>query len=106
MKITVITTGCVDYEGRLYFKGDTIDLPDKVAKHLLNKRVCEMHSYASFAEKQDQYDSIIARNSKLNDMAVAELKKLLDKLKISYSAKLKKDDLIALVVTNTKDCED
>ena len=91
MKVIVTTTGCVDYKKKLYFKGDEIELPDKAAKHLLDKGVCELRD-----------DGIIARTPALKDMTVTSLKELLDKLEVPYDAKTKKDDLIALVEANTK----
>ena len=178
MKIIVTTTGCVDYEKKLYFKGDEIDLPDKTAKHLLDKGVCETLSHSplegntplsppshaaqapalregefkkdvgqdvgqalpapaergaggeegetppsfppqggingdvnqvrplrlSPAERDDGgQDGTIARTPALKQMTVAKLKKLLDKLEVSYKARTKKADLIALVEANTSD---
>lgn len=86
MKVIVTTTGCVDYKKKLYFKGDEIELSDKAAKHLLDKGVCGLCD-----------DGEIARTPALSEMTVTSLKELLDKLEVSYDAKIKKDDLIALI---------
>lgn len=105
MKVIVTTTGCVDYKGKLYFQGDEMDVPDKIAKHLLDKGACETLLAISFEEGQDAQYGIIARTPAFPDMTVPALKELLDKLKVSYNGKSRKDDLIALVEANTKEQE-
>lgn len=48
-------------------------------------------------------DKKIIKTPPLKDMTVAALKELLDKLKVPYDAKDRKDDLVARVEENTAD---
>lgn len=102
MKIVVTTAdSCIDYSGKLYFKGDKIELSDDDANHLLRKRVCEPHRFASFAAEEDLDGGIIARAPDLKEMTVTSLKELLSKLDVAFDPKARKDDLIALVEEHT-----
>lgn len=101
MKVTVKGTGCVDYQEKLYFAGDEIDLPDKDAKHLLEKGICEpSQPDVTTAELKEIVYGIPAGSFSCADMTVPDLKKLLGKLVIPYDARAKRDDLIALVEAN------
>jgi hypothetical protein len=90
VKLIVLEGGSVDFRGKLYLTGETLDVPGKEAKRLLDKGVCELCD-----------DGEIARTPALSEMTVTSLKELLDRLEVSYDAKTKKDDLIALVEANT-----
>jgi HeH/LEM domain len=90
----VIVTGkrCVIYAGDSYFNGDVIaDIKEKEAARLLKKGHVRM----------TVDDAVIAETPPIDDMRVAELKDLLDKLEVDYPSDALKADLVDLVKTHT-----
>lgn len=91
MKVIVLEGRSIDFNGRLYLPGESLDLPEKEAKRLIGKT----------AVSADIGNGIIIKTGALDDITVKELKALLDKLDVAYNAKDTKNKLISLVEANT-----
>lgn len=73
-------------------KGETKEYPDEFGKELIA---------TSKKQKFEAVDGRIAETKALEDMTVADLKALLDKLKVSYDSRATKAVLTELIKTNT-----
>lgn len=91
MKMIVKYPHSVDYKGKLYLPGESIDLDEKEAKRLYDKDRVDL----------PLEEEIIMETPDIKDMTVAELKDLLDKLEVEYDARAKKDELVALAMKKT-----
>jgi hypothetical protein len=91
MKKVTVNRGCVWVGKKRYPVGSSFDINDKEADRLIRNGVVT----------ETESDGIVADSEDPEKLTVAQLKDLLDKLKIEYPANAKKAELLELLEKNT-----